>query len=97
MKISPLFFYSFFTHCLLINAAFNPPPKPLSMFTTETFGAQLFNMVRRAEIPWRFAPYPTDVGTAITGQAAKPATTEGSAPSIPATATITLALNNFSL
>jgi len=37
------------------------------------------------------APYPTEVGTAITGAATSPATTEGNAPSIPATAITTLA------
>ena len=44
-----------------------------------------------------FAPYPTDVGTAITGTSTRPPTTLGRAPSIPATATITLAFSIISL
>src|SRR5205814_4879563 len=67
-----------------ISAATKPAPKPLSMFTTVTFAAQEFSIARRAAIPPREAPYPTLVGTAITGRATNPPTTEGSAPSIPA-------------
>ena len=39
--------------------------------TTATPLAQELIMVRRAEIPFMFAPYPTDVGTAMTGKADK--------------------------
>ena len=61
------------------------------MLTTETPLAQLFTMASRAVTPPRFAPYPTLVGTAMTGQLANPATTLGSAPSMPAIAMITCA------
>ena len=37
--------------------------------TTVTFAAQLFSMPNSAESPPKFAPYPTLVGTAMTGQA----------------------------
>src|SRR5262249_16759013 len=71
----------------LIRLAMNAAPKPLSMFTTETPDAQLLSMPRSAARPPKLAPYPTLVGTAMTGAATNPAITLGSAPSIPATAT----------
>jgi hypothetical protein len=57
------------------------------MFTTVTFAAQEFSIASRAAIPPSDAPYPTLVGTAITGRATRPPTTEGNAPSIPAQTT----------
>ncbi len=54
-------------------------------------------MVRRADRPWKLAPYPTDVGTAITGASARPAITVPRAPSIPATAIMQFALQIRSL
>ena len=53
--------------------------------------AQLFSIVNKAERPLKLAPYPTDVGTAITGTSTNPPTTLGKAPSIPATTINTLA------
>src|SRR6266566_3771978 len=50
------------------------------MLTTATPGAQEFIMPRSAAIPSKLAPYPTDVGTAITGASTRPATTLGRAP-----------------
>ena len=47
--------------------AIEAAPNPLSIFTTETPGAQLFSMPRSAAMPPKLAPYPTLVGTAITG------------------------------
>lgn len=44
-------------------------------------------MLRSAAMPLNDAPYPTEVGTAITGTETSPPTTLASAPSIPATAT----------
>jgi len=41
---------------LLIASAIHAAPKPLSIFTTATPGAQLFNMPRRAAIPPKLAP-----------------------------------------
>ena len=49
-------------------------------------------MDKSADKPPKLAPYPTLVGTAITGQSAMPPITLASAPSIPAMATMTLAL-----
>jgi len=60
---------------------------PLSMFETVTPGAQELSMARRAASPLKLAPYPTLVGTAKTGEETSPPTTEGRAPSIPATTT----------
>lgn len=80
----------------LIMAAMYPAENPLSMFTTLTFDAQLLSMLNSAAIPPKLAPYPTDVGTAITGAPTSPPTTLASAPSIPATHTITLADCNAS-
>mgnify|MGYP001644328947 CR=1 FL=1 len=59
--------------------------------------AQEFNMVSSGAMPPRLAPYPVLVGTATTGQRTKPATTVGSAPSIPATATIARAERSTSI
>ena len=42
-------------------------------------------------IPPKLAPYPTLVGTAMTGTSTRPPTTLGSAPSIPATTMMTRA------
>ena len=53
-----------------------------------------FSIASNAVTPPNAAPYPTLVGTAITGAAISPATTDGSAPSIPATATTTRAFCN---
>ena len=65
----------------------NPAPKPLSMLTTLHPDAQELSIESSADSPPKLAPYPTLVGTAITGQSTRPPTTEASAPSIPATAT----------
>ncbi len=73
------FFYS-----RLINAATYPAPNPLSIFTTLTFDAQEFIMPNKAASPLNAAPYPTLVGTAITGTPTSPPTTLGNAPSMPA-------------
>src|SRR4051794_25026185 len=58
------------------------------MLTMATPGAQALSIVSSGAKPPNAAPYPTDVGTAITGAATRPATTPGSAPSIPAATTI---------
>ncbi len=42
------------------------------MFTTTTPEAQLLSMPSSAAIPPKLAPYPTDVGTAITGTPTRP-------------------------
>src|SRR5206468_3394379 len=70
-------------------------PNPLSMFTTVTPAAQLFSIVKSGANPPNAAPYPTLVGTAITGTRTNPPTTEGKAPSIPAI-TITTAADESS-
>jgi len=61
------------------------------MLTTVTFEAQELSIPSNAATPLKLAPYPTLVGTAITGALTRPPTTEGNAPSIPATHTITRA------
>ena len=58
---------------------------------------QEFIIPNNAATPPKFAPYPTDVGTAITGTLAIPAITEASAPSIPAIAIIQFAFSNLFL
>jgi hypothetical protein len=63
----------------------------LSIFTTVTPLPQLLSMASKAASPPKLAPYPTLVGTAMTGRLTRPATTLGSAPSIPATTTSTWA------
>src|SRR3989442_14537785 len=65
-------------------------PNPLSMLTTVTPDAQEFSIASKAARPPNEAPYPTLVGTAITGTFTKPPTTPGSAPSIPAPSVIAL-------
>jgi hypothetical protein len=42
-------------------------PTPLSILTTETPGAQLVSIAKRAVKPERAVPYPTLVGSAIMG------------------------------
>src|SRR5215217_1797869 len=61
------------------------------MLTTVTPEAQLFSAASKAATPPKLAPYPTLVGTAMTGTRTRPPTTDGSAPSIPATTMITCA------
>src|SRR3954465_9523395 len=61
------------------------------MLTTVTPAAQLLSMPSSAAMPPKLAPYPTEVGTAMTGLDTMPATTEGSAPSMPATTISTAA------
>ena len=61
-----------------------PAPNPLSILTTDNPGAQDCNIEYNAAFPSPPIPYPTDVGTAITGTSTNHATTEGNAPSIPA-------------
>ena len=68
-----------------------PAPNPLSIFTTLTPLAQEFSMESRADTPPKDAPYPMLVGTAITGQSARPPMTLARAPYIPAMAIITRA------
>ena len=65
---------------MLIKLAWYPAPKPLSIFTTDTPEAQLLSMHRRAARPPKLAPYPTLVGTAITGQDTSPPTTLAKRP-----------------
>src|SRR6266480_1246367 len=81
-------YYSLFR---FIKLATNPAPKPLSIFTTVTFDAQELSIASSAANPSKDAPYPMLVGTAITGTETIPPTTDGNAPSIPATTTITRA------
>src|SRR5437879_1902159 len=69
---------------LEMREAMTPALKPLSIFTTLTLDAQELSMVRNAAMPFKWAPYPTDVGTAITGHGTRPPTTLGRAPSMPA-------------
>src|SRR5262249_24554246 len=75
----------------LMSDAMAAAPKPLSIFTTDTPVAQLFSIPSRAARPPKLAPYPTLVGTAITGTPTSPAMTLGKAPSIPPTTIITRA------
>ena len=49
--------------------AIRPAPNPLSMFTTATPAAQEFSIPSSAATPPKLAPYPTLVGTAMTGRA----------------------------
>lgn len=67
----------------LIMLARYPAPKPLSILTTDTPLAQELSMESNADKPWKDAPYPTLVGTAITGQSASPPMTLARAPSMP--------------
>ena len=66
-------------------------PNPLSIFTTVTPTAHELRVAMRGLRPPIAAPYPTLVGTAITGASTSPAATLGNAPSIPATTNITSA------
>src|ERR1043166_2666742 len=66
------------------------------MLTTVTPAAQLLSIVSSAASPPNDAPYPTLVGTAITGARTNPPTTDGSAPSIPATTMIAAAPSSAS-
>ncbi len=43
-------------HSRLIRLATYPAPKPLSIFTTVTFDAQLFSIPSKAAIPFKLAP-----------------------------------------
>ena len=61
------------------------------MLTTVTPAAQEFSIPSSAASPPNDAPYPTLVGTAITGTLTMPPTTLGSAPSMPATTITTRA------
>src|SRR4029077_2197271 len=81
--------------CVIREAA-TAAPNPLSMLTTVTPAAQLFNIVSSGAIPWNDAPYPMLVGTAMTGARTRPPTTDGSAPSIPAITMTTAADANVS-
>jgi hypothetical protein len=67
------------------------------MFTTVTFDAQLVSMPSSAVTPPNDAPYPTLVGTPITGLSTRPPTTDGNAPSMPAITISTRAERNVSL
>src|SRR5262249_58630429 len=68
---------------------------PLSMFVTVIPCAQLVSIARSAVSPLVAAPYPVEVGTAMTGWPVRPPTTEASAASIPATTiTTSQALNS---
>src|SRR5476649_2684815 len=79
-----------------ILAAAIAAPKPLSMLHTVTPAAQLLSIASNADSPSKLAPYPTLVGTAITGTRTSPPTTDGSAPSIPATTITTAASRSAS-
>ena len=68
-------------------AAKTPAPYPLSMLTTVTPGAHELSIASRAATPPNEAPYPTLVGTATSGTPVRPPTTDGRAPSMPATTT----------
>ena len=87
LQAAPETFYGRWLIALAIAAA----PNPLSILTTETPLAQLFSMASSGVMPAKLAPYPTLVGTAITGASTRPPTTLGKAPSIPATTITTCA------
>src|SRR6267378_288215 len=84
-------------HVWLMRLAAAAAPNPLSILTTVTPEAQELSMPSRAASPPNDAPYPTLVGTAITGTFTRPPTTLGSAPSIPATTIMTAALRRASV
>src|SRR5580704_14583256 len=71
----------------MILAACAAAPNPLSMLTTTRPGLHEASMLAAAARPPAATPYPTLVGTPITGALTSPATTLGRAPSIPATTT----------
>jgi len=54
-KISRCGYFRLF-HIRLMREAMQAAPNPLSMFTTETLGAQVFNIPRRAATPPKEAP-----------------------------------------
>ena len=62
-------------------------PNPSSMLTTATPGAQEESIDMSATCPPAATPYPTLVGTAMTGVATSPPTTDASAASCPAATT----------
>ena len=62
-------------------------PNPSSMLTTATPGAQEESIDMSATCPPAATPYPTLVGTAMTGVATSPPTTDASAASWPAATT----------
>ena len=64
----------------LMRLATHAAPKPLSMLTTVTPLAQEFNIPRRAASPSKLAPYPTLVGTAMTGTRTSPPIYAGQSP-----------------
>ena len=66
-------------------------PNPLSMLTVTTPGEQAVSEDSSAASPSKLAPYPTDVGIETTGRDNRPASTDGSAASIPATVITTRA------
>src|SRR5674476_436493 len=66
------------------------------MLTTVTPAAHEDNIANSAVTPSNAAPYPVEVGTAMTGTATKPPTTLASAPSMPATTTTTSTARNSS-
>src|SRR2546428_5742590 len=84
-------------HEWLMRLAAAAAPNPLSMFTTVTPDAHELSMASSAARPPKDAPYPTLVGTAITGTLTSPPTTLGNAPSIPAITMITAALRSASV
>ena len=63
------------------------------MLTAVTPFAHEFSAARSDAIPSSAAPYPRDVGTAMTGRPTRPAMTEKIEASIPATATTTSAFS----
>src|SRR5437879_5488237 len=67
------------------------------MLTTVTPDAHELSIPSSAAMPPNEAPYPTLVGTAITGTGTSPPTTLGSAPSMPATTMIAAALRSSSV
>jgi hypothetical protein len=70
-------------------AAKAPAPIPLSIFTTVIPIEHVCSIEASAAIPSEPYPYPIEVGTHITGISVTDDTKDASAPSIPATTTIT--------
>src|SRR6266576_2873353 len=69
-------------------------PNPLSMLTTVTPDAHELSIPSNAAIPPNDAPYPTLVGTAITGTGTSPPTTLGSGASFGGIAALLGMLNS---
>ena len=70
------------------------------MLTTDSPNEQLCNIEASAATPFSPYPYPTDVGTPITGTLTVDDTTYANAPSIPAATIITLTsdlMNSFKI